>query len=243
VAALEATGLSKRFGGLHALANVSFEMSAGQVLGILGPNGAGKSTLINVVAGAYRFDAGRLVLGGEDVTGLDMTARARKGLIRSFQNVRPSEDLTVRELLGLAHNAPTQVSDVSFDEHRIAELCGLEPYLDRSLDLLPYGVQKVANLAATALCRPKVLLLDEPFAGVSEEEIRSLSSIIRVFRDAGVAIGLVEHNIGSVMALCDRVLVLDSGALIFSGLPDAAARDLTVQAAYLGRRYAVAANG
>ncbi|KGF70718.1 hypothetical protein LL06_03515 [Hoeflea sp. BAL378] len=243
MAVLEATGLSKRFGGLKALSDVSFSLSGGEILGILGPNGAGKSTLINVVSGAFSSDAGRLMLAGRDIASLDLPARARAGLIRSFQNVRPSEILTVAELLRLAEHVHGHAGERRFTREQIIELCNLESCLDQELDLLAYGIQKIVNLAATALCRPKVLLLDEPFSGVSEAEIVSLSQIICSFRDAGVGIGLVEHNIGSVMALCDRVLVLDSGTPIFTGRPDVAARDEGVQIAYLGKRYAVAAHG
>jgi ABC-type branched-subunit amino acid transport system ATPase component len=208
-------------------------------MGILGPNGAGKSTLINVVTGAMRHDQGSLSLDGADVTAMDMTARARLGLLRTFQNVRPSEELTVYQLLRLASSAPSRVANALFDLDSIVELCGLEPYLDRTLDVLPYGIQKAANLAATALCRPRVLLLDEPFAGVSDTEIQRLSQIILTFRKADVAIGLIEHNIGSVMTLCDRIMVLDSGSIIFVGRPNQATVDPTVQLAYLGRRYAM----
>src|SRR4051794_15058225 len=240
VPALEVRALSRRFGGLAAVDDVSFVIRAGEVLGILGPNGAGKSTLINLASGALPADAGDIRLGGEDVSRLGMADRARRGLVRTFQNTRPSEELTPREILRLAHLAPTQVQrragDYTPDD--LIDLFGLGDFADVLHASLPYGFQKIVLLAATALCRPRVLLLDEPFQGVSDAELDRLADVIRQFQANGVAIGLVEHNVRSVMRLSERIIVLDAGKMIFSGPARAALSDETVQAAYLGARFA-----
>jgi branched-chain amino acid transport system ATP-binding protein len=239
-AALVATDLVKRFGGLDAVQNVGFHIAPGEVLGILGPNGAGKSTLINIVSGAFQANAGRVLLDGEDITGLDMAGRARRGLVRTFQNTRPSEELSAREILRLAAQAPkgTHEARMIFRPSGLIDLFGLGPFADARHSSLPYGFQKIVLLAATALCQPRVLFLDEPFQGVSDAELERLAAVIRQFQSAGVAIGLVEHNVRSVMALCERIIVLDAGKMIFSGPAQAALRDEAVQVAYLGARFA-----
>ncbi len=256
--ALAVRHVSKRFGGLAAVQDVSFAIAPGEVLGILGPNGAGKSTLINLVSGATRADAGTVLLGADDVSHLDMADRARRGLVRTFQNTRPSEELTPREILRLASLAPRKErqdraadspDDTSPAERQggtayspddLIDLFDLGPYADVLHASLPYGFQKIVLLAATALGRPRVLLLDEPFQGVSDSELDHLAAVIRQFQANGVAVGLVEHNVRSVMALSERIIVLDAGKLIFSGPVSDALRDVTVQTAYLGARFAEA---
>lgn len=237
--ALDCTGLSRAFGGLMALNTVSFRLNAGEIVGILGPNGAGKTTFINVLSGLLRATAGTVRIYGDDVTTLSMAERARKGLFRTFQNTRPSDELTGREMLRLASLTPNRTGrNVGLSADELLDTFELTPFADVILSDLPYGVQKMINLAAVSLCRPQVLLLDEPFQGVADAEIARLSNLIRHFAASGTAIGLVEHNVRSVMALCERVLVLDSGALIFEGAGRAAVADLRVQEAYLGQRFA-----
>lgn len=237
--ALACTGLSRAFGGLMALNDVTFRLDTGEIVGILGPNGAGKTTFINVLSGLLRATAGTVRIYGEDVTTLSMAERARKGLFRTFQNTRPSEELTGREMLRLAALTPNRTgTQVGLSADALLDTFELTPFADIILSDLPYGVQKMINLAAVSLCRPRVLLLDEPFQGVADGEIARLSSLIRHFAASGTAIGLVEHNVRSVMALCERVLVLDSGVLIFEGPGREAVADLRVQEAYLGQRFA-----
>lgn len=239
VAAIGCSGLSRNFGGVRALADVSFAIAPGEILGILGPNGAGKTTFINVLSGQIPASAGSVQIHGEDVTRLSMAQRARKGLFRTFQNTRPSEELTGSEMLRLAQLTPNRDrSATGLSARRILETFELTAYADVILSDLPYGVQKMFNLAAVALCSPRVMLLDEPFQGVADAEISRLSDAIRHFASSGIAVGLVEHNVRSVMALCERVLVLESGSLIFEGSGAAAVRDEKVQEAYLGQRFA-----
>jgi len=240
--ALEVRGASKKFGGLAALQAVDLTIAAGEVLGILGPNGAGKSTLINVVSGATRANGGTVLLAGEDVSTLDLANRARRGLVRTFQNTRPSDELTPREILRLASLAPltAHASGVAYGPHELIDLFELGPFADVRHSSLPYGFQKIVLLAAAAMCRPRVLFLDEPFQGVSDSELERIAAVIRRFQSTGAAIGLVEHNVRSVMALSERIIVLDAGRLIFSGPAKDALRDNAVQTAYLGARYAKA---
>lgn len=243
-AAISARALSKSFGGLRALRDVSFSIAAGELLGILGPNGSGKSTLINVVTGLTPATSGSVQVGGESVDRLDMPSRARKGLFRTFQNTRPSDELTGAEMLRLAALTPNKSPvGVPYRTDDLLETFALREFADITLNELPYGVQKMFGLAAVALCRPRVMFLDEPFQGVADSEIVKLSGVIRHFAKAGVAIGLVEHNVRSLMNLCQRVIVLESGALIFEGLGSDAVRDPRVQEAYLGHSFVKALNG
>jgi ABC-type branched-subunit amino acid transport system ATPase component len=241
--AVACSDLSRHFGGLKALQSVTVEMASGEILGILGPNGAGKTTFINVLSGLLPATSGSVKVYGEDVTALDMSGRARLGLLRTFQNTRPSDVMTGAEMLRLATLSPNGSGGKAYEPDELLQIFGLTAYADIILADLPYGVQKMINLAAVALCRPRVMLLDEPFQGVADPEIVKLSEVIRHFAATGVAVGLVEHNVRSVMRLCDRVMVLDSGALIFEGTGDAAIRDPGVQEAYLGQRFARELNG
>jgi ABC-type branched-subunit amino acid transport system ATPase component len=236
-ALLEARNLHKRFGGLEALTEVSLAIAAGAIVGIIGPNGAGKSTLIDLLSGATTPNSGEVSLEGRDLRGTDISARARLGLFRTFQHTRPSEELTVFDILRLAEAAPAGGGRgaSSYTARSALEAFDLTLHADRATAILPYGLQKVVNIAAIAICGPRVLLLDEPFAGVEQAEIERLTAIIRLLQSSGVGIGLVEHNIPSVMALCGSVLVLDSGRVIFEGDPVAARNDQRVQVAYLGR--------
>jgi len=236
-ALLQARNLHKRFGGLEALTDVSLTITAGAIVGIIGPNGAGKSTLIDILSGATRPNSGEVSLEGRNLHGTDISARARLGLFRTFQHTRPSEELTVSDILRLAEAAPAGSGRGAsrYSARSALAAFDLAMHADRPTAILPYGLQKVVNIAAIAICGPRVLLLDEPFAGVEQAEIERLTAIIRILQSAGVGIGLVEHNIPSVMALCGSVVVLDSGRIIFEGRPDAARDDQRVQVAYLGR--------
>ena len=236
--AIVARNLVRNFGGLKAVDNVSFTIAPGELMGILGPNGAGKSTLINVVSGLIPLESGSVEICGTRVETLSMPARARLGLLRSFQNTRPSEELTARDYLRVASIAPRQKgSNVIYTPDDLLSLFDLGPFANTILADLPYGVQKMFGLAAVALCQPRVLFLDEPFQGVAEAEMSKLMGVIRHFQKSGVAIGLVEHNVQSVLDLCSRVLVMESGAVIYEGPGDGALRDEAVRTAYLGQRF------
>jgi ABC-type branched-subunit amino acid transport system ATPase component len=230
-------GVGKAFGGIQALEAVSLVLCAGEVLGIIGPNGAGKSTLINVVTGLYAPSEGTVLFDGDDVTSASLAKRARLGLVRSFQSTRTFGSLTVVEALRLAADAPRPRSlrvDRSEVQNTLEEF-GLAPYATRGASELPYGVQKVLNLALVAICRPRALFLDEPFAGVGRDDVARLSSVIEQLRSREVALAVVEHNIEALLRLADRVTVLDSGRTIFNGTPTEARSSEAVRVAYLGQ--------
>jgi branched-chain amino acid transport system ATP-binding protein len=218
-----AAGLSKSFSGVRALDDAGLVLRRGRILGIIGPNGAGKSTLINLATGLFRPDAGSIVYDGRDIGRLSLPKRARLGLLRSFQQTRVFGSMTVCEALRLGGESPA------------IERFGLSEFADRIASETPYGVQKVLNIALVAMSEPKALFLDEPFAGVSSDDVERISRVVESIRDEGVAIGLVEHNIEELLRLADEVVVLDSGRMIFEGTPAEARRSAIVREAYLGR--------
>lgn len=233
---LEVLDLVKAFGGLRALDGVTLRLVPGEVLGIIGPNGAGKSTLINVVTGMYPPTSGTMLFEGQPLTRSSLADRSRRGLVRSFQSTRTFGSMTVSEALALAAVAPRPHSlgvDKSDVDATLGEF-GLSPYAHRTAAALPYGVQKVLNLALVSLCRPRALFLDEPFAGVDASDVVRLAGIIDQLRGRGVALGVVEHNIEALLRLADVVTVIDSGRTIFDGSPAAARGSEAVQLAYLG---------
>ena len=235
--ALSVRGVSKTFSGLRAVDDVSLDLRAGQLLGIIGPNGAGKSTLINVVTGLYPPDGGSVTYEGKDVTRLSLAQRSRRGVLRSFQHARTFDSLTVEAALLLGSSAPRPRSlGVGRREAlETLEEFGLAPFRGQTASALPYGAKKVLNLALVALSRPRVLFLDEPFAGVGPDDVERLALIVERFKADGVAVAAVEHNIEALLRLADRVTVLDSGRLIFEGTPAETRVSQTVAVAYLGQ--------
>jgi len=247
---LEVRDLSVRFGGIRAVAGVSLQVGAGEILSIIGPNGAGKTTIFNVVTGIYRPTAGEVHLRGHPISALPPHARARLGVARTFQNIRLFRDLTVGEnvrvarygrtragLLGALLRTPGFRRDRRETDARVAALLDGVGLRGRGGELarsLPYGDQKRVELARALAAEPSVLLLDEPAAGMSTAEADELMALIRSLRDRGLAILLVEHHIRVVMAVSDRVVVLNHGELIAEGPPAAVRRDPAVIAAYLG---------
>jgi branched-chain amino acid transport system ATP-binding protein len=233
--ALDVVDISKGFAGLRAVDGVSLSLAYGATLGIIGPNGAGKSTFINLATGLMRPDSGRVLLDGQDVTRQSLARRARRGLLRTFQHTRTFATMTVAEAIRVAMEAPRARAR---KEPASIESCiedfGLGEYAGSIANDLPYGAQKVLNLALIAQSDPKVLLLDEPFAGVDEEDIGRLTTVIGRFRTQGVAIGIVEHNMEALLAMVDHVVVLDSGQVIFRGSARDMLADPQVRAAYLG---------
>ena len=237
-------GVSKSFGGVAALSGVSCHIGSGSTLGIIGPNGAGKSTLINVISGLYRANVGRVLLGELDVTDESLDQRARRGLVRTFQQTRLFHSLTVAQVLRIGAAAPRASGrEVADTVDYLVSVFDLGSYLRRRVDVLPYGLQKVLNLALIAVSRPQVLLLDEPFAGVDPADIGRLADVIKRFREQGVAVGLVEHNVSAVVDLSDRILVLNSGEPLFEGSPAETLANPAVQQAYLGHGAKFGATG
>jgi ABC-type branched-subunit amino acid transport system ATPase component len=247
---LRAEQITKRFGGLVAVNNVSLEVAPGELVGIIGPNGAGKSTLFNVLAGVYRPDSGRVLLDGKAIDNLPPHERARLGLARTFQGALAFPNLTVLEnvmvgrqtkavasILELAFRLPRGVRDEDAIAHaagRQLELVELPVPVDTPAAVLTAGQQRLLAIARALASEPRLLLLDEPAAGLNPTERNQLAAIVQKLHAAGMTILLVEHDVDFVMRLAQRVLVLDYGRKLAEGTPEAVRSNPQVIAAYLG---------
>ncbi|WP_134324357.1 ABC transporter ATP-binding protein [Cumulibacter soli] len=240
-AALHINGISKHFSGVRALEDITLEIDYGEILGIIGPNGAGKSTLINVMTGLYPATSGDVLLDGRSLGRMRLAERARLGLLRSFQQTRSFETMTTRSALRLGAKSPrVRNSAQPHGIEDLLEMFGLTTFADVRAGDLPYGARKVLNLALVAQCDPKVVLLDEPFAGVDSHDVVRLSEHIVTLQRRGIAVGIVEHNIEALLTMATRIHVMDSGRTLFTGTPDETRRSPAVQAAYLGKKAQVA---
>jgi branched-chain amino acid transport system ATP-binding protein len=244
VPVLALDGLDKRYGGLVATADVSLAVGAGEMHALIGPNGAGKTTLISQIFGELRPDAGAIRLAGEDVTRLSTPARARRGMARSFQITTLVRDRTVLEnamlpvmaLDGHAFRFWRSVSaDLSLRERALAALAdfGLAGRADTLVADLSHGEQRLLELAIALVGEPKLVLLDEPMAGLGTEESQSMTRHLGRLKGR-TAVLLVEHDMEAVFGLADRITVLVRGRVVASGSPDAIRRDPAVREAYLG---------
>jgi branched-chain amino acid transport system ATP-binding protein len=247
---LEVHGLTKAFGGVHAVADLSFAVSPGSVHSIIGPNGAGKTTLFNLITGIYTPTAGRILLGGEDVTALPTAARAARGVGRTFQNLqiffnmRAIENVMVgrhlqapRALLSSMLQLPVirRANRDAFD--RAADLMrrvGLAAYLDAEADAMPYGALKRLEIARALAGEPRILLLDEPAAGLNPKETLEIDELIKSIAAGGTTVVLVEHNMRLVMGVSDHILVLDYGRRLAEGTAAQVRDNPDVIRAYLG---------
>jgi branched-chain amino acid transport system ATP-binding protein len=259
-AALAVEDVSLSFDGVMALSHVDLEVAPSEIRAIIGPNGAGKSSLLNVISGLYRADRGRIWLNGLSYDSVPAAQLAHLGVARTFQNLALFKGLSVLDNVaaGLAHTQRAGVLSQILgtprarrEEARIVEQAEaairffhLEPYRDRLAGTLPYGVQKRAELARALAPRPRLLLLDEPMAGMTVTEKRELAHHIRAARDEfGAAVVLIEHDIGVVMGLSDRVAVLDYGRKIADGVPEEIKSNEAVIDAYLGVAHDLEAGG
>lgn len=243
-AILHVEKLHKQFGGLNATDNVDLEVRLGELVAIIGPNGAGKTTLINLLTGAYPSDGGVIRFQGEDVTSLPVHTRSLRGLARSFQITSVFPELTVLENVALAAQAHRghsyrfwrKVADdkAIFDAARamLSEL-GMQAQMERPASMLAHGEKRVLEIAMALVTKPKMLLLDEPMAGLGVEESRKMIAFIRNLKGK-LTILLIEHDMEAVFALADRILVLASGAIVASGAPEQIRTDPKVKLAYLG---------
>jgi branched-chain amino acid transport system ATP-binding protein len=232
--ALEARGLDKRFGGLHAVRGVDITAAVGEIVGLFGPNGAGKTTLFNLIAGTLRPDAGAILIHGDDITALPAWRRARRGVARTFQVTRPFRDLSVLEnvLVGVPRDGATTRHDAAAARALLTKV-GLGDRAEQDAGKLTLGMLKRLEVARALALEPTLLLLDEPLAGLTGREAADILDLI-VRLKAQTAIVLVEHNVRQSLPVCDRAIVLDAGALIAAGSPDEIRVDPKVVRAYLG---------
>ncbi len=242
-AALETRGLAKRFGGLVATRDVSFTLEQGARHALIGPNGAGKTTFVNLLTGVLAASGGRVFLAGQDITQLSAEARVRRGLVRTFQINQLFADLTPLETLALAVSERLGLGGywrraiggeaVAHEVEEVATRFGLADVLDVRTDTLPYGKQRLLEIAVAFACKPQVLLLDEPAAGVPEAERRDILDAIAAL-PADVSVLLIEHDMDLVFSFAERISVLVDGGLLVEGEPASIAADPRVRAVYLG---------
>jgi branched-chain amino acid transport system ATP-binding protein len=238
---LQTFGLTRIFGGLVAVSDLSLEIRPNEILGLIGPNGAGKSTTFNLISGFYKPSAGRLRVFGEDCTGKSPASISRRGLVRTFQHGSLMPSMTVRDnlLLGTIHwlSGARRVGRTARVEET-AEVLGLTPHLDTVAGALPHGLQRLVSIGIAFAARPRLLCLDEPLTGLNQTEVeRTLEVFQRTRREFGCSILLVEHNMKAVMSICDRIVVLHHGRQLASGSPAEIRSNPAVISAYLGMRH------
>ncbi|MEJ2597424.1 MAG: ABC transporter ATP-binding protein [Anaerolineales bacterium] len=249
---LQTENLTIFFGGLRAVHNFQFEIEPGQVKGLIGPNGAGKTTIFNLITGIHKPTEGRVIFMGSEIAGLRPDQIAARGIGRTFQNMRLWRHMTVLEHIKLAryskldygligaflgtpkrHRQETESEKTAFE---LMDLFGIRRFADQVITGLPYGIQRRVEMARAMAMEPKLLLLDEPTAGMNPEELSEMVSVIRRIRDEfNLAIFLIEHRMKFVMDLCERIQTLDFGEVIAEGTPEDIRGNQKVIDAYLGR--------
>ena len=232
---LQATGLSRAFGGLRAVEAADLSLTAGEVHALIGPNGAGKTTLVSLLSGRLTSDAGRILFAGEDITRLPAHSRVARGIAYTFQITSIYAGLSVFDNLALAvqRSRPRDLREAVL---AAAARVGLGPLLETEAGLLSYGHQRLLELGMGLALQPKLLILDEPTQGLAQSEISDFISLVGGLQDTTVL--LIEHNMEVVMALAQRITVLNMGRVLASGRPEEIRANSAVQAAYLGAEHA-----
>jgi branched-chain amino acid transport system ATP-binding protein len=238
---LELDAVTKRFGGLTAVREVSLRAGPGEIVGIIGPNGAGKTTLFNVISGFYAPDEGRVLLDGRDVSRMPAHEICALGLCRTFQIVKPFGNLSVEDnvMIG-ALTRLTSVSAAREEARRVVALCRLEPFAASAARSLPIGLRKRLEVARALATRPRLLLLDEVMAGLNATELGEMITLIRSLHGEGVGLIIIEHIMAAMMRLAQRIVVLHHGEKIAEGTPESIASDRRVVDAYLGEEFVLA---
>jgi branched-chain amino acid transport system ATP-binding protein len=247
---LTVQGLTKRFGGVVALDQVSFSVTPGCIAGLIGPNGAGKSTFFNVLTGVFPADAGDMRFDGQSINGMAPHKLVGMGLVRTFQKIHPFRGMTVLESVMVARHARThaglfmsllRLPRVVAEEKAILEaahaaiaLAGLGDYIDEPAETLPLGRQRLLQLACGIATEPRMLFLDEPASGLNTSETNQFGKLLLAIRDKGITIVLVEHDMSLVMKICDHITVLNFGQVLADGTPEQIRLNPDVIRAYLG---------
>ncbi len=255
-ALLEVRGLTKRFGGLTAVANVDLDIVPGEILGVIGPNGAGKTTLFNMIAGALPASGGTVRFGGNAILGRPPHEIASLGLIRTFQHNRPFAGMSLVEnilvgahtrfksglwsIAGGSRGARAEEARQRERAHELVEFVGLADVRDTEVDNLSFGQGRLLEIARAMAGEPRLILLDEPAAGLTPAELDRLAAILRGVAAQGIAVLLIEHDMRFLLPLAHRIVVLNFGAVIATGTPDAIRADRAVRDAYLGQPHAAA---
>jgi branched-chain amino acid transport system ATP-binding protein len=254
---LQVKKLSKQFGGLHAVRNLDFEVTEGEILGLIGPNGAGKTTVVNLVTGMIMPTSGEVIFDGQDITSIAPHKRAALGLVRTFQSTTVYGNQTVREnaLRGaFLHRYPGMLASFFSTSHaralqkqtterveRLMAWLGLEQFADTDASEMPYGHQKTLGIVIALAAEPKMILLDEPVAGLSAEETDHVRDTIKRVREQGISVVVIDHNMRFISGLCDRLVVTSQGEKIAQGSPSEVLKNSLVIEAYLGKGHATAA--
>lgn len=248
---LTAQGLTRRFGGLIAVNDISFTVAKGEIFGLIGPNGAGKTTTFNLMTGLIQASSGQMLHQGVDISQLRPFQIAKRGIARTFQNIRLFGNLSALENIAIAHHlqtrsglfqgifnlppTPAEEKDIRDRSYQLLDLVGLGDRASSSANNLAYGDRRRLEIARALALQPQILLLDEPAAGMNPSEKGQLSDFIRqIQQQFNLTILLIEHHVPLVMGLCDRIAVLDFGQLIALGNPELVRNDPAVIAAYLG---------
>jgi len=240
---LEGKGLTKAFGGLQAVKDLSFALRDGEILGIIGPNGAGKTTLFNLLTGFYRPDAGRVFFKGQNITGLRPHQICKRGLARTFQITQPFANLTVLENVKIgAYSRLPSSREATQEALRILGTVGLYEKRDELASALSVGHRKNLELAKALATRPELILLDEVVAGLNPKEGDDMIAYIKGIREQGITILLIEHVMKAIMSLCNRIIVIHYGERIAEGVPEEISKDPRVIEAYLGEEYVIGRN-
>ena len=232
---LDVKGVSKRFGGLQALSDVTFSVGEGQIVGLIGPNGAGKTTFFSTLVGLIRPDRGSIALDGRSIVGVKPHRVAAYGMTKTFQNVALFGDCTVLDNVLTAGLLRHDVQAARDEACRCLDRVGLLAIADKQADTLSFPERARVELARALCTEPKVLLLDEVMAALNPVEMREIMTLIRSLRDDGITLLVVEHHMRAIMAICDRILVLNFGKLLADGTPKEIASHPEVIEAYLGQ--------